>query len=330
MELSWQSPWGSETREGWALLPRGGGDGRAGGRSPGYGLEEWVNTERRVSPRRVAPVALRRRCAERETGGGVDEGSMDAVVQRSNQTSSEEEPRTSLFHCILEQRQLRNPDEEMKFLLQRLVVIAHLPRCLADRRTVGVYYEKLNQSLQRSYPGENITGLLLLYPTCVLHVIECSSDVLAAVLQDLRKMEVDPQCSVLEKPRVLLVTHDVPSRLFQHWGCRELHLPTATTMLGEDHVPESTEVLVSQVLSLLLRLGNHLLTASKVQTSQVSPESVEDELPEKLLVPQDVLSQLLQRTELLTPQQYLQTYHTPLHLLIDSGHVFGSHQPTTV
>ncbi|KAG5262391.1 hypothetical protein AALO_G00274650 [Alosa alosa] len=253
------------------------------------------------------------------------------AFQRSNQTSSEEEAGSSLFHRVLEQRLLRNPDEEMKFLLQRLVVIAHLPHCPADRRAVGVYYEKLNQTLQRSYPGENITGLLLLYPTCGLHVLECSSEVLTAVLQDLSKMEAAPQSGLLERPRVLLVTHDAASRLFQHWGWRELDLPvTAAATLGEDQAPEPTEALVSQVLTQLLRLGNHLLTATKVHTSKASPEGVMEELPEKLLVPQNVLSQLLQRTELLTPQQYLQAYHTPLHLLIDSGHVFGSHQPTTV
>ncbi|XP_062382299.1 testis-expressed protein 47 isoform X2 [Sardina pilchardus] len=219
-----------------------------------------------------------------------------------------------------------------KFLLQRLVVIARLPHRLADRRAVGVYYEKLTQTLQRSYPGESITGLLLLYPTCALHVLECSSEVVTAVLQDLGQMEAEPQSGVLERPRVLLVTHDAPGRLFQHWGWRELDLAVATAAtLGEEQVPEPTEALLSQVLTQLLRLGNHLLTTpTKVQTSKASPEGVVEELHEKLLVPQHVLSQLLQRTELLTPQQYLQAYHTPLHLLIDSGHVFGSHQPTTV
>lgn len=138
LELSWQSPWGSEKREGRALLPQGGGEGGGGGGSGGgevgggdshggrssrYGLEELTNTKKRVRPRRAvasrAGSELRRTVEkERETDAGLGEGSMDSTaqaLQRSNQTSSEEEEEagSSLFHRILEQRQLRNPDEEM-------------------------------------------------------------------------------------------------------------------------------------------------------------------------------------------------------------------------
>lgn len=82
---------------------------------------------------------------------------------------------------------------------------------------------------------------------------------------DASKHPLKLHSGVLERPRVLLVTHDVPSRLFQQWAWRELNLPVATaTMPGEDQEPEPTEVLVSQVLTQLLRLGNHLLTATKV------------------------------------------------------------------
>lgn len=56
------------------------------------------------------------------------------------------------------------------------------------------------------------------------------------------------------------------------------------------------------------------LQGSKAQT----PGSVLDEVPE-LLVPQDVLAQLLHREELLTPQQYLNAYYSPLNILMDSG-----------
>lgn len=79
------------------------------------------------------------------------------------------------------------------------------------------------------------------------------------------KQPPEPHSGVLERPRVLLVTHDVPSRLFQQWAWRELNLPVANaTMLDEDQAPEPTEVLVSQVLMQLLKLGNHLLTVTKV------------------------------------------------------------------
>lgn len=52
--------------------------------------------------------------------------------------------------------------------------------------------------------------------------------------------------------------------------------------------------------------------------SKTLPGSVLDEAPE-LMVPQEVLVQLLAREELQSPQQYLQTYHSPINSVMDSG-----------
>ncbi|XP_035605323.1 testis-expressed protein 47 isoform X4 [Oncorhynchus keta] len=232
----------------------------------------------------------------------------------------EEDVGTSLFHCHMKQRMLFNPQEEMKFLLHRLIVVASLPQQLADRKDLGVHYEELNQRLQRYYQGDAITGLLLLYPTCMLHVIESSSEVLVSLLQDLRDMQERPHCVLIEAPRVLVMSHDLPSRLFQQWSYKVLNVPARVGgMLSRDgperEEEEDTDTLVSTALSMLLKLGNHLLKATK--GSKMPLGSVLDEVPE-MIVPQDILVQLLSRGDLLSPQQYLQAYHTPLHILMDS------------
>lgn len=38
----------------------------------------------------------------------------------------------------------------------------------------AAHYEKLNFQLQKQYRWDHITGLLLLHPTCLLHIIEVS------------------------------------------------------------------------------------------------------------------------------------------------------------
>ncbi|XP_055772074.1 testis-expressed protein 47 isoform X2 [Salvelinus fontinalis] len=238
----------------------------------------------------------------------------------------EEDVGTSLFHCHMKQRRLFNPQEEMKFLLHRLIVVASLPQQLADRKDLGVHYEELNQRLQRYYQGDAITGLLLLYPTCMLHVIESSSEVLVSLLQDLRDMQERPHCVLIEAPRVLVMSHDLPSRLFQQWSYKVLNVqPRLGGMLSRDGPEEDTDTLVSTALSMLLKLGNHLLKATK--GSKMPPGSVLDEVPE-MIVPQDILVQLLSRGDLLSPQQYLQAYHTPLHILMDSGEQDFNHSST--
>ncbi|MEQ2181580.1 hypothetical protein GOODEAATRI_013039 [Goodea atripinnis] len=67
---------------------------------------------------------------------------------------------------------------------------------------------------------------------------------------------------------------------------------------------ESIESLVSSVLTLLQKL--------------VLPGSVLDENPE-LLIPPVILENLLGRDELLSPQQYLEMYQSPLNISIEFG-----------
>lgn len=52
--------------------------------------------------------------------------------------------------------------------------------------------------------------------------------------------------------------------------------------------------------------------------SKALPGPVLDETPE-LIVSQEVLKSLLARDELLTPQQHLQMYNSPLNISMDFG-----------
>ncbi|KAJ8390690.1 hypothetical protein AAFF_G00100700 [Aldrovandia affinis] len=251
---------------------------------------------------------------------------MEAANRDKKQKGSEENVGTSLFHRRLAQRMLPDPQEEMKFLLHRMVVIGRISPELADKRDLGGHYEKLSQHLQRRYQADAFTGLLLLYPSHVMHIVESSSDVLVSVLRDLKDMQTCPHSALIVEPRVLVVSHDLRSRLFQEWSYKVLDLP-ATTLSDRNRNREPTEKMVTGALKQILKLGSHLLNGRK--DSSVSPESLLDQVPE-LIVPQDVLAQLLEREELLTPQQYLQTYHSPFNKRITSGHMFGSGCSNTV
>ncbi|XP_016376810.1 testis-expressed protein 47 [Sinocyclocheilus rhinocerous] len=211
-----------------------------------------------------------------------------------------------------------------KFLLHRLTVIGRLSGGAADRRTVGDHYERLILSLQRSLVGEDVTGLLLLYPQHTLHVIECSTEALLSVLQDLRHMEENscslPRSGPILEPRILLVSHDLPSRLFQHWSYTLLDESDSQRTLVSDE--QSPEELVRDTLHQILRLGCHLLnktqqiTGSKVILDEVLKEA-SDAVP-----PQAAVSRLLQMEVLLSPARYISTYHSPLHQRLDSESVW--------
>ncbi|MFT7802453.1 uncharacterized protein C7orf62 homolog [Arapaima gigas] len=226
------------------------------------------------------------------------------------------EKSSNLFDYLWGCRLLLNPQDEMKFLLHRLVAVGSLSPGLADNRELGAHCERLNQRVQRSHQGDAITGLLLLYPSYMVLIAECSSEALVSVLQDLRNLQTRPPSSALiVQARILVVSHDLPGRLFQQWSFRVLTPPAQTPGNRPEHEP--TEKLVADTLTQLMKLGNCLRETPKdLKAAQETPL---DQMPE-LLVSQEVLGQLLEREELLTPLQYLQTYHSPVNVLLDSGH----------
>ncbi|XP_051273547.1 testis-expressed protein 47 isoform X2 [Dicentrarchus labrax] len=237
----------------------------------------------------------------------------------------EEETRTSLFHLLMAKR--KDSDEDAKIVLQRLIVIARLPHHLADRTELGAHYEKLHFQLSKQYMWDHMTGLLLIYPSCLLHIIESSREVLISVLKDLQEIQQQPECSLLEAPKVVFMAHNHQSRLFQQWSYKVLSEAQAVGDTGakspEEEEEASTETLVCTVLSALQKLSEHL------ETSRALPGLVLDETPE-LIVSQEVLEELWARDELQTPQQHLQMYNSPLNISMDFGQVIRSSCLTTV
>ncbi|XP_049915451.1 testis-expressed protein 47 isoform X1 [Epinephelus moara] len=211
-------------------------------------------------------------------------------------------------------------DMRERIVLQRLIVIARLPRHLADRTELGAHYEKLNFQLSKQFIWDQMTGLLLIYPSCLLHVIESSRDVLLSFLRGLKDMQQQPDGAVLEAPRVVFMAHNPQSRLFQQWSYKTEVLDadqgaedTGVKRLEEEE--ESTESLVCTVLSALQLLGEHLQISKKAL-----PGLMLEERPH-LIVSQDVLNKLLTRDDLQTPQQHLQMYNSPLNISMDFGRV---------
>ncbi|XP_043087182.1 testis-expressed protein 47 isoform X2 [Puntigrus tetrazona] len=216
------------------------------------------------------------------------------------------EDRESLFHRLME----KHRTGRKKFLLHRLTVIGRLSCAAADRRTVADHYESLTLGLQRTRSGEDVSGLLLLYPRHALLVIECSTEALLSVLQDLRHME-ENSGPVLE-PRILLVSHDLPSRLFQRWSYKLLdESDSRRTLVSEEQSPEKV---LSDTLHQVLRLGQHLF--NKTHLTTVIPDEA---LKDASLPPQAAVSRLLRMEALLSPARYISAYHSPLHQRLDSG-----------
>ncbi|XP_026551970.1 testis-expressed protein 47-like isoform X2 [Pseudonaja textilis] len=214
--------------------------------------------------------------------------------------SPDEEERTSFLNHLLLDRVLRGA-EDTKFLLHRLIFLAKISPDLADKRYLAEYWEQLFLNLQRQYcQGVGVTGLLLLYPTYIIHILESSSDVLHSVLRDLRDMEQQ-------------------KRLFPQWSYKVLNLPERYLNYETSH-EEPVEVTISECLTALLKLGKHLLRYPK------SPKNLPDHFLEKvpeLIVSQDTIGFLLECQELLRPAQFLHLFEFPLNIQMDSDSMYS-------
>ncbi|XP_037319485.2 testis-expressed protein 47 isoform X1 [Pungitius pungitius] len=211
--------------------------------------------------------------------------------------------------------------EEMSesLVLQRLIVIARLSPHLADRTELGAHHEELHSRLGTQYMLDQMTGLLLIYPSCLLHVIESSRDVLVSVLRDLTDMQQQPDGALVEASKVVFMEHNPQSRMFKQWSYEVLDGDQGKRLEEE----ESTEALVLSLLSALQKLP------ARLPAPEADPGSVGPGTPEPS-VSQTLLTKLLARDELLTPQQHLQMFNSPLNISTDAGQVVRSSCLSTV
>ncbi|XP_055005953.1 testis-expressed protein 47 [Boleophthalmus pectinirostris] len=233
---------------------------------------------------------------------------MESLKEYDFKIEKKIEHRTTLFGEIMAKN--KNAEEEEKILLQRLLLIARLPNGLRDRTELTAHYENLSLQLSKQFPRDNMTGLLLLYPSCLIHVIESSRDVLVTILEDLIKLQQASDCVSLEAPKIVFMAHNPHSRKFQQWSYKLLNADVASAKGTTELEKEPTETLVLQVLTSVETIAKQLEQAKRTEGGSALKD---------LGMAPDVLITLTSREDLLTPQQYLKLYNSPLHIRIDFG-----------
>lgn len=207
-----------------------------------------------------------------------------------------------------------------KYLVHRLVYISKIRGTNVDRMAVGNHYEQLMKKLAGDFPGsEPITGLMLIYLKHIVHIVETSSDLILRLVQDLRKMELDEE-SYIAKSKILVVSHDINTRLYQQWHFRTLDIVEHGIEAYDTN--ESFENLVVEVLTQLLKLGVFLFKQPKLNLKNAM-DSLHDKVPEHL-PQQSVVHYLLEEndTSMTTPQEYIDIYEKPFDTSLESDMVW--------
>ncbi|CAL1600063.1 unnamed protein product [Knipowitschia caucasica] len=198
--------------------------------------------------------------------------------------------------------------EREKLLHQRLYLVARLPKGGKDRTELAAHYEKLSLQLSKRFPLDNMTGILLLYSSCLIHVIESSRDVLFTILEDLIELQEETDCVLLEAPKIVFMAHSPRSRQFQQWSYKLLNTETDQAAGSRESDPTETETLILEILSSVTTVAKQLEQAKRTEGGP--PVKMHGLSP-------DVLITLTYREDLFTPQQYLNMYQSPLHVNLE-------------
>ncbi|XP_029691738.1 testis-expressed protein 47 isoform X1 [Takifugu rubripes] len=190
-------------------------------------------------------------------------------------------------------------------VLQQLIIISRLLCQPAVRAELGAHFEKVHFQLSKEFELDHMTGQLLIYPSCVLHIVESSREVLLCVLKDLKKLQQHPNRAMVEESKVLFLLHNPHGRLFQQWSYKVIAAGQKVPGLEEE---ENTESLVCMVLSALQEL----------ETSKRVPESWE------FIISQDLVLKLLGQDDLLSLEDHLHLYDSPLNIRMDFGQAVRS------
>lgn len=73
--------------------------------------------------------------------------------------------------------------------------------------------------------------------------------------------------------KILVMSHNLPSRLFQQWNYKVLNVPESYQEYNADR-EEPTEAIICECLTTLLKLGKHLQRYPKVWALEPLPEWV--------------------------------------------------------
>ncbi|XP_026958184.1 testis-expressed protein 47 [Sagmatias obliquidens] len=218
-------------------------------------------------------------------------------------------PRSNYLHFQEEKQKL----QLKKFLLHRMFLVARVTANI-EKKDIAEYYEQLFQSILKHHPGEAVTGLLLIYPNSIVHILESSSGTLYQILLDYLSHEKDETEFFIQGMKIIVTVHNIPTRLFMQWHVSVIKAP----VMYLDDVTQSLSLqeVMTEFLIQTHKLVLHLFKTVKVGTKgpgdnlhQVAPE---------LLLPEQIIKYICNSAELMDPETFINMYNKPIHVTLDS------------
>uniref|UniRef100_A0A669QBM8 Testis expressed 47 n=1 Tax=Phasianus colchicus TaxID=9054 RepID=A0A669QBM8_PHACC len=180
------------------------------------------------------------------------------------------------------------------------------------------YHRELLEDASEYHTREQISGLLLLSSRHVLHVVESCSSTIHFLIRALASLQNQGPSALLQEIKVLVVGHNIPSRLLLRW---DVAVATSPVTHPEDSAQsQSIEEVVAECLTLLINVADYVLKSAE-EDSKASSDSLCTLAPE-LLIPAEAIGYLCKAEECASPIDFLRMYLSPIQPALDSEAVW--------
>ncbi|XP_012781608.2 testis-expressed protein 47 [Ochotona princeps] len=218
-------------------------------------------------------------------------------------------PRGNYLHLQEEKQRL----QMKKFLLNRMFLVASIQEN-TDKKDIAEYYEHVFHSIMRRHLGEAVTGLLLIYPTSMLHILESSTGTLYQILQEHLSHQDEETEFMIQEMKIIAISHNIPSRLFMQWHVSLIKVPVM--YLNDMTQSETLGEVVTEFLRQTHKLGLYLFKTIKVGTKGLG-DNLHQVIPD-LLPPEQIIKYLCTSNEFMSPAEFMNMYNKPIHVTSDS------------
>lgn len=222
-------------------------------------------------------------------------------------------PRSNYFHFQEEKQRL----QINKFLLDRIFLVAKTTAG-TEKKDITEYYEQVFQSIMKHHLEEAVTGLLLIYHTFILHILESSSGTLYRILLDYVNHDKNKEEFFIQGMKIIVVSHNIPTRVFMNWYVSVIKVPVI--YLEDVTQSESLEEVITEFLTQIHKLALYFFKTVKVG-SKGPGDNLHQAVPE-LLLPEEIIRYLHNSEEFIDPETFLNMYNKPMHVTSDSDVVW--------
>ncbi|XP_004676721.1 PREDICTED: uncharacterized protein C7orf62 homolog [Condylura cristata] len=218
-------------------------------------------------------------------------------------------PRGNYLHLLEEKQRLHLK----KFLIHRMFVVAEIA-ANTEKKVVSDYFEQIFQLISKRRLGELVTGILLLYPSSILHILETSSGTFYRILLEYLKHKKKEDNFFIQRMKIIVVSHNIPTRFFMQWHISVINAPVM--YLDDVTQSQSLEEVMTEFLTQTHKLALYLFKTVKVGTK--GPGDNLHQLIPELILPEQIIKYLCKYEEFMDPETFINMYNKPTHVTLDS------------